>query len=149
MDKTMMEANDDLLVPFPHDGQTSKDDINFYVSQYTHLPCCLANRFHRHPFYEVLWLSHGEATFHCDFHSYGLVASTLVFVSPGQIHMWQGDWDAADLTIIGFKPALLSLNPLLLHCWTTIQPQGKNQKSFYLPISMSFSQSLSISMAPV
>ena len=44
-------------------------------------------RLHRHEFHEIFWLN-GRGSFHCDFHEYSIVAPTLIFVSPGQVHSW-------------------------------------------------------------
>jgi hypothetical protein len=43
--------------------------------------------FHRHTYYEVFWLN-GGGHFFADFREYPIAGSSLVFVSPGQVHRW-------------------------------------------------------------
>jgi AraC family transcriptional regulator, transcriptional activator of pobA len=74
-----------------------------FVHDFVTLTCCIASSFHRHPFYELVWVGDGEATYCCDFATYAVTANTLVFVGPGQVHTWYADFGQLHLTAIGFK----------------------------------------------
>jgi AraC-like DNA-binding protein len=41
---------------------------------------------HRHDFYQIFWLTHGERTFTIDFDNFPVRAPSLVFVPPGAVH---------------------------------------------------------------
>ena len=43
---------------------------------------------HRHNFYEILYITGGEGTHFIDFNAYPIVAGTIYFISPGQVHYW-------------------------------------------------------------
>ncbi|MBV7337838.1 helix-turn-helix transcriptional regulator [Chloroflexi bacterium TSY] len=43
---------------------------------------------HRHNFYEILYITGGEGTHFIDFNAYPIVAGTVYFISPGQVHYW-------------------------------------------------------------
>ena len=43
---------------------------------------------HRHNFYEILYVTGGEGTHFIDFNAYPIVAGTVYFISPGQVHYW-------------------------------------------------------------
>lgn len=43
---------------------------------------------HRHNFYEILYVTGGEGTHFIDFSAYPIVADTVYFISPGQVHYW-------------------------------------------------------------
>lgn len=43
---------------------------------------------HRHDFYEILYITGGEGTHFIDFNAYPIMAGTLYFISPGQVHYW-------------------------------------------------------------
>jgi AraC-like DNA-binding protein len=88
---------------------TGGENLFVYPSpKTTRSPQGTTDRFHRHTFYEIVWLAQGSATFICDFQEYTLDAGTVVFIAPGQLHTWEGDWSAFDLILFGFKPSLLS-----------------------------------------
>lgn len=46
---------------------------------------------HRHSFYEVLWVEAGNSRHSIDFTDYELKASSLFFISPGQLHSME-EW---------------------------------------------------------
>ncbi|MEM9080021.1 MAG: helix-turn-helix domain-containing protein [Verrucomicrobiota bacterium] len=43
---------------------------------------------HRHPYFEIFWFPQARGAFLSDFETFELRGSTLVFVSPGQVHGW-------------------------------------------------------------
>ncbi len=43
---------------------------------------------HRHDFYEILYITGGEGTHFIDFNAYPIMAGTVYFISPGQVHYW-------------------------------------------------------------
>ena len=43
---------------------------------------------HRHNFYEILYVTGGEGTHFIDFNAYPIMAGTVYFISPGQVHYW-------------------------------------------------------------
>ena len=73
-----------------------------FVTSFDDMTCCVSSPVHRHPFYELVWVSHATAKFFCDFEQYHVKANTLAFVAAGQIHHWEGQVNETHLTIIGF-----------------------------------------------
>ncbi|MEO0564855.1 MAG: AraC family transcriptional regulator [Chloroflexota bacterium] len=73
-----------------------------FVTRFSDLRCCSSSPVHRHPFYELVWVSENGAEFFCDFKQYEVPANSLAFVATGQIHRWSGQIDQTHLTIIGF-----------------------------------------------
>ncbi|MGJ8695243.1 MAG: helix-turn-helix domain-containing protein [Verrucomicrobiaceae bacterium] len=45
---------------------------------------------HRHPYFEIFYLSRAKGTFLADFVTYPVEDDCLVFISPGQVHGWPG-----------------------------------------------------------
>ncbi len=45
---------------------------------------------HIHEFYQIIWFRHGEGTHRVDFVDYPITDNTIFFVSPGQIHAFDG-----------------------------------------------------------
>jgi len=43
---------------------------------------------HRHDFYGILYITGGEGTHFIDFNAYPIIAGTVFFISPGQVHYW-------------------------------------------------------------
>jgi len=43
---------------------------------------------HRHDSYGILYITGGEGTHFIDFNAYPIVAGTVYFISPGQVHYW-------------------------------------------------------------
>ncbi len=43
---------------------------------------------HRHDFYGILYMTGGEGTHFIDFNAYPIIAGTVFFLSPGQVHYW-------------------------------------------------------------
>jgi AraC family transcriptional regulator, transcriptional activator of pobA len=41
---------------------------------------------HRHDFYQIFWITHGERSFSIDFDSFPVSAPSFVFVPPGAVH---------------------------------------------------------------
>lgn len=73
-----------------------------FVAKFQDYACCLSSPVHRHPFYELVWVSEGQAHFFCDFQDYVIPAGTMAFIAPGQVHQWQGHFEHVNLTIVGF-----------------------------------------------
>lgn len=46
---------------------------------------------HVHPFYEIVWFSKGAGTHTVDFADYPVADNTLFFISPGQVHSFDGN----------------------------------------------------------
>ncbi len=103
-----MPQSNRFFTTFPS-AVTGKESLFVYPSpKTTRSSLGTTDRFHRHTFYEIVWLAQGSATFICDFQEYTLDAGTVVFIAPGRLHTWEGDWSAFDLILFGFKPSLLS-----------------------------------------
>jgi len=98
-------------LPFPnHETPSQLNSSQFFVSQFSELPCCNDKLLHRHDCYEIHWLSDGVAEFVSDFESYTFQDGVLVFVAPGQIHTWEiASKDKSNLIVIAFDPQLLVL----------------------------------------
>ncbi len=81
-----------------------------FIGRLHHLPPEFRGQLHRHTHYEIMWLASGTATFFSDFVDYPLTDGTLIFVRPGQLHMWLGQLENVDLVVVSFKPELLTLH---------------------------------------
>jgi len=44
---------------------------------------------HRHAFYEIIYIKHGEGTHIIDFEAYPITSGSIYLFSPEQIHFWQ------------------------------------------------------------
>ena len=73
-----------------------------FVTDFGDMMCCQSSPVHRHPFYEMVWVSGGAALLFRDFQQYRVAANTIAFIAPGQIHQWQSEADESSLTIVGF-----------------------------------------------
>jgi len=73
-----------------------------FVTSFADLPCCKSSPVHRHPFYELVWVSQGEAKLFVDFHEFLVEPNTMAFIAPGQIHTWESAHEDTRLTIVGF-----------------------------------------------
>lgn len=90
-------------VPFPHLHINDTLDANLAVFDNSNMAPEMRGVLHRHDFHELMWLEEGEALFFSDFHQYELSAGTLIFISPGQLHAWRGDWEAFRLQVMMFR----------------------------------------------
>lgn len=68
-------------------------------------------QWHRHEFFEVFWIATDGGTHLNDFRSFPLVAGTLIFVSPGQLHTWQIAGELRGWVVCFQKDFLLSAFP--------------------------------------
>lgn len=66
-------------------------------------PC----RPHIHSFYQIIWFRRGHGIHYVDFKPYPVASDTLFFISPGQIHYFDGNSDYEGV-IIHFDESLLS-----------------------------------------
>lgn len=90
-------------------GEGAASPELLFVGQAGDLPLQLRGALHRHTHYELMLLLRGEARFFCDFELYALQAPALTFVAPGQLHAWSGDWNAFELIVASFTPALFAV----------------------------------------
>lgn len=54
---------------------------------------------HVHPFYEIVWFSKGAGTHTVDFADYPVADNTLFFISPGQVHSFDGNHHCQGMVI--------------------------------------------------
>ncbi|HEX7365563.1 MAG TPA: helix-turn-helix domain-containing protein [Pelobium sp.] len=57
---------------------------------------------HKHDFYEILWITKGASTQNIDYKNYTISDSTLFFISPGQLHLFE-KWNNIRGFVILFK----------------------------------------------
>ena len=61
---------------------------------------------HRHDFYHVVWIDSGSGTFIRDGRRHLVKSGSLIFVPPGQVHIWK--WkETLGGYLLSFEPALL------------------------------------------
>ncbi|EJL83501.1 DNA-binding domain-containing protein, AraC-type [Herbaspirillum sp. CF444] len=58
---------------------------------------------HRHSYYHILWMSNARGNHVLDFDNYGILPHSVFFISPGQIHGWNSEFDASGYAI-NFSP---------------------------------------------
>lgn len=51
------------------------------------------DKVHVHGFYEIIWFQEGEGVHYVDFNEYPVTSGTIFFISPGQIHSFDGRHD--------------------------------------------------------
>ncbi len=56
--------------------------------------------FHKHTFYEILWIENGKSIQTIDYKQYELEPQTLFFISPNQVHSFEGWRDVTGGTIM-------------------------------------------------
>ena len=106
-----MDKEIDVFTTIPHIPESlSLGTIKAYITQGTTSQCCVDHAYHRHACYEVAWVSGGRSRYFVDFREYVVPAGSLVFVSPGQVHQWQGLDEQSDLIVIGFTPDLFAID---------------------------------------
>ncbi|MCQ2136202.1 MAG: AraC family transcriptional regulator [Bacteroidales bacterium] len=54
---------------------------------------------HVHTFYEILWFQSGEGTHYVDFQAYPVVPGSIFFLTPGQVHHFDGSSDYKGVAI--------------------------------------------------
>lgn len=86
--------------------------IHSYVTESTKKMCCLSSKFHRHAWYELVWITGGNSSYFVDFQEYSVPDGSLIFISPGQVHEWFNLSRSARLIVIGFNPALFAVDML-------------------------------------
>ena len=62
---------------------------------------------HIHGFYQIIWFRKGTGAHYVDFKEYSITDNTLFFLSPGQIHYFDGKRDQEGI-IIHFNESFLS-----------------------------------------
>lgn len=90
-------------VPFPTNHINDALEANLAVFDNSDMEPQMRGVLHRHDFHELMYLEHGEALFFSDFQQYELSAGTLLFISPGQLHAWRGNWERFALKVIMFR----------------------------------------------
>lgn len=90
-------------VPFPQDHINDAFEANLAVFDSGDMERHMRGVLHRHDFHELMYLQKGEALFFSDFHQYELTEGTLIFISPGQLHAWRGNWESFRLKVIMFR----------------------------------------------
>ncbi|MEM7118061.1 MAG: helix-turn-helix transcriptional regulator [Chloroflexota bacterium] len=98
------------LPAIPH--ATTLGPINSYIVQTGQKMCCLSSKFHRHAWYELVWITGGDSSYFVDFQEYKVPDGSLVFISPGQVHEWFNLAQNARLIVIGFVPELFTADML-------------------------------------
>lgn len=74
----------------PQNGRTTRDGGHLYYGDYSdgfEFPKKKVSP-HRHPYFEIFYLTAAEGSFLADFETHALKGDCLVFVSPGQVHGW-------------------------------------------------------------
>jgi len=102
-----------------------------FVADFQNFTCCSNSPVHRHPFYELIWVSRSDAVFFCDFKKYHIPINTLVFVSAGQIHHWEDDGEQAHLTIIGFTLDQISYYGRITQIISELPFHDEHQPPYY------------------
>lgn len=63
---------------------------DFYVSRFEEMDEPKNVSFpHKHDFFEILWITHGEGKHSIDYREYQIEPDTLFFISPGQLHLFE------------------------------------------------------------
>ncbi|MEM9951097.1 MAG: AraC family transcriptional regulator [Chloroflexota bacterium] len=102
-----------------------------FVTSFNDLTCCASSPVHRHPFYELVWVSGAGAEFFCDFKQHNVQKNTLAFVASGQIHYWRGHVDQTNLTIIGFTLDQISYYGRITQVISDLPFHSETQPPFY------------------
>jgi len=56
-------------------------------------PTIETDKMHVHGFYEIVWFEEGEGVHYVDFNEYPVTSGTVFFISPGQMHAFDGRHD--------------------------------------------------------
>lgn len=98
-----------LVEPFPE--LPMPDAPRIYAMRFGDVNCCPESHhhLHRHTYYEIAYLSRGQATLFVDFEKFALDAGTLAFITPGQVHTWTDKSDA-EILVSGFQPDVFALH---------------------------------------
>lgn len=87
-------------------------DLLIYAVRPNQKPSDARGNLHRHPHFEIAWISQGEAEYFCDFKQYLLKAGSLAFIAPGQLHEWRSDWANFEMIVVGFQTSVFTLTGL-------------------------------------
>ncbi len=55
---------------------------------------------HVHEFYQIVWFRHGRGTHRIDFVDYPIKDNTIFFISPGQIHAFDGNKNCSGVIVL-------------------------------------------------
>lgn len=55
---------------------------------------------HVHEFYQIVWFRRGKGTHRIDFVDYPVADNTIFFISPGQIHAFDGNEDHSGVIVL-------------------------------------------------
>ncbi|MGE5109035.1 MAG: AraC family transcriptional regulator [Sphingobacteriales bacterium] len=81
------------LFPFytiGHFINQSSNPTEFEITRFEEMDEPNVDDVHKHTFYEILWVDEGKSRQIIDFQSYELQPKSLFFISPGQVHEFEG-----------------------------------------------------------
>ena len=95
-------------------------DTEFEITLFDEMEEPEVDDIHKHTFYEILWIEKGISTQIIDYKEYEIAPKTLFFISPNQVHKFEGWQDVSGGTIMftenfflfnyGHKNKLFELN---------------------------------------
>lgn len=74
-------------------------EIVHMPSFFTSKPDIETSRAHVHPFYEIVWFRKGKGVHSVDFMDYPVSDNTIFFISPGQVHSFDGNQDSEGIVM--------------------------------------------------
>jgi AraC family transcriptional activator of pobA len=100
------------LFPFYSIGHFINQPTNateFEITRFEEMEEPNVDDLHKHTFYEIIWIEQGKSTQVIDYKEYKITPGTLFFISPGQLHHFEG-WKPMIGGSIMFTADFLLLN---------------------------------------
>lgn len=87
-------------------------DLPFEILTFADLPdFAKSPQPRRHTFYVIFWVTGGQGVHNIDFEAWPIVANTLYFVTPGQVHFWEIERAASGYAVL-FTADFIATHPL-------------------------------------